>query len=645
VKVGWKPRSRCLAQWNLWAWGAAVSSVLVAGSGWGALDPRLLPVGAPWRYYLVADDSPPPEEDWRAPEFDDSAWPEGCSGFSLAGDEFTRLAGSNPAAALFRGRFWINDPAEVQWLVLRVDYVSGFVAWLNGREIARRGVAGAPPPFDALAISHARYATEELDVSAHRDALRAGTNVLAIQLHAAESPALNLVLVPELCANFPRGPFLQNAGPHGVAILWRTPVPADTTVEHGPTPGLGLLWTDPTPTTNHTAVLSGLEPGASWFYRVRGAAGTNAAVSPVYGFRPLRASGDVAFAVLGDSGSGWPSQFQVASCLATAAVDLVLHVGDITYPTLNRGLVDTRCLSVYGALMRTTPFFFTPGNHDLYADPLTTYLEAFHMPTNPVTGTSHFYSFDHGDAHFVALFVPTLMNFGGTAPYALRPGGAQLAWLTNDLAATSKPWRIVFLHSPLFSSGGHRFDDWNYNGVADRLELQAWLLPVFEQFGVQAVFSGHDHSYERFAPTNGVHCFISGGGGYTLYALTQRDALSQRFESIYNSLRVRIAGDTMWVEAVDAFGRVFDQATVPRVSPPTLRLGLTGDARLRLAWNAAPGFRYDVQVADSPTGPFASLALSGLPYQATSYQGVFDLGVPGGQGSANAQFFRLRLLP
>lgn len=626
----------------LCAGGVALLAALVAAPGLCAVDPRLIPVGATWRYLVVDEDSPAPEPEWRQADFDDSTWAEGRSGFSLAGDEVTGLQAVNPTAALFRGRFVVEDPADVRWLVLRADYVSGFVAYLNGREIARRGLVGDPPPYDAVAAWHARYATEELDLSAHRDALRAGTNVLAIQLHAAETPAISMVLVPELCANFQRGPFLQNARGDGMDILWRTPVPADTTVEYGQTPALGLTWSEPTLTTNHIATLTGLSPDTLYFYRVRSAAATNAAVSPIWQFRTLRATGEVAFAVLGDSGSGWLSQFQVASCVATSGVDVVLHVGDITYPYLSRGLVDTRCLSVYGEAMRGRPFFFTPGNHEFYADPLTTYLETFRMPTNTATGTPHFYSFDHGDAHFVSLFVPTLMNYSGTAAYALRPGGAQLEWLTNDLAATMRPWRIVFLHSPLFSSGGHRFDDWNYNGAADRLELQSWLLPVLEQFGVQAVFSGHDHSYERFASTNGVHCFISGGGGYTLYALTQRDPLSERFERTYHSLRARISGETMLVEAVDRFGAVFDRVTIPRVSPPTLRLRPAADRQMRLVWNAAPGFTYDVEVAATPAGPFASLVHTGLPYQATTYLGAFDLGEDA--TSSNARFFRLRVL-
>ena len=57
------------------------------------------------------------------------------------------------------------------------------------------------------------------------------------------------------------------------------------------------------------------------------------------------------------------------------------------------------------------------------------------------------------------LFVPFISQ------YKLNVGDAQYQWLTNDLAATRKPWKIVAWHVPMNSSSGHRFDDFNYNGL------------------------------------------------------------------------------------------------------------------------------------------------------------------------------------
>ncbi len=614
-----------------------------------AVDPQLCPVGMPWRFRIVAQDSPPPAAEWINPTFDDSDWSTGLSGFSTyiiePSIEATYLGRPALTSACFRARFDVPDPSEVQWLVLRVDYVSGFVAYLNGREIARRGVTGAPPPFDAVATPHARQATEELDVSVHKDALVPGTNVLAIQLHGWSLPTTGLVLVPELCANFTRGPLLQNASAHSADILWRTPIPATTVVEYGETPELGRSLIDATLTTNHAATLGDLLPDTQVFYRVRSTADASEAVSPIYRFRSLRLGGDITFAVFGDSGSGWLSQLQVASCVATSGVDLVLHTGDITYPTLNRSIVDTRCLSIYARQMRSTPFFFTPGNHDLYAhDTLATYLETFRMPTNSATGTMHFYSFDHGDAHFVSLFVPSLADFTGQEPYAIQPGSAQLRWLTNDLASTTRPWRILLLHCPVFDSTLHYLDDFNNNGTPDPLELREWLLPVAAQFGVQVIFSGHAHCYERFAPSNGVHCIVTGGGGYSLYGLVRREELSQRFEARFHHLVVRLSGESLEVHAVDRYGTLFDTATIPRFIAPILRATLVGGTTVRLAWNAMPGVCYQVETAEAPTGPFAGLEDSPLLLVATNREAVIEVDRNTLPGQPKVHFFRVRSL-
>jgi hypothetical protein len=627
-------------------WALGLAGVMAIGVvEVGAVEPQLLPVGTTWRYWVTSAQSPPPDPGWRSASFDDSAWAEGLSGFGSYGDEATYMPGVSTSAC-FRTRFQLSNPTEVRWLVLRVDYVSGFVAFLNGQEVARRGIQGDPPALDAVATPHSRYATEELDLSGHRDKLAAGTNVLAIQLHAATLPATDLVLVPELCANFQRGPFVQYVTAQGCLVLWKTPVPTTSVIEYGATPALGQSLLDSTLTTNHVLSLGGLPPDTDCYYRVRSAVGDESAVSPVYRFRTLRMTGEVSFAVFGDSGSGQRPQYEVASRVAAAAADLVLHTGDLTYPNLNRALVDTRCLSVYASQMRGTPFFLTPGNHDLYApDTLATYLESFRMPTNPATGTPHFYSFDHGEVHFVSLFVPTLANFAGAAEYTLGAGSVQLRWLTNDLAATTKRWRVIFLHSPLFTSSFHRWNDYNVNGILDRLELQQWLLPVLSQHGVQVVFSGHDHWFERFAPVNGIHCYVTGGGGYALYGLTERDALSQRFESRYHHLRVSTAGQTMRIQAVDQFGVVFDETSIPRISPPVLRPSLTLPHTLRLDWNAAPGHRYQIESAASPLGPFTPWESPALPLTATNYQAAFELDLSAASANPVSQFIRVNALP
>jgi hypothetical protein len=125
----------------------------------------------------------------------------------------------------------------------------------------------------------------------------------------------------------------------------------------------------------------------------------------------------------------------------------------------------------------------------------------------------------------------------------------------------------------------------------------------------------------------GVHCIVTGGGGYTLYGLVQREPLSQRFEPRFHHLVARISGDALQVQAVDRYGAVFDSFTIPRVSPPTLGAALVGPQTLRLRWNAAPQDRYHVEAAATAVGPFSTLEHPALPLTADDIRPLYlDLG-------------------
>src|SRR6185503_14634088 len=102
------------------------------------------------------------------------------------------------------------------------------------------GPPGSPVPYDAPATNfHQRTNVEEIELGAFANLLTAGTNVLAIQAHNAGEFDVDYVLVPELLANFTRGPFIQNASTNSVQVIWKTPVAATSVVEYGTNSFLG----------------------------------------------------------------------------------------------------------------------------------------------------------------------------------------------------------------------------------------------------------------------------------------------------------------------------------------------------------------------------------------------------------------------
>jgi hypothetical protein len=110
--------------------------------------------------------------------------------------------GTGAYASLYaRVTFNLEDPAALAGLFLHATYDDGFVAYLNGTEVARVNMAGppgTPPAFDALAATTVEPAEVDIDLAAQRGLLRAGENVLAVQGHNAGATSSDFVLVPAL---------------------------------------------------------------------------------------------------------------------------------------------------------------------------------------------------------------------------------------------------------------------------------------------------------------------------------------------------------------------------------------------------------------------------------------------------------------
>jgi hypothetical protein len=552
--------------------------------GFAADEISLVRVGEVWSYRFGTNAPSTPITAWRSAGFDDSSWAQGPSGFStffsVDYKEATFWQGAENYHSVFlRRQFNVTNTAAIKWLVLRLNYDDGFVTYLNGQEIARHGLTNDPVAFDDYAEPHPAAilggAAEEFDVTASKTLLTEGTNLLAIELHTAitnESFNTNgMRLVPELLANFQRGPFIQNATTNSIQVIWRTPVPADSVVDFGTNQTLESEISDATPTTNHVITLTNLQPGSQYFYSVRSTAGGATAVSTTNSFRTLKMSGDLTFLVLGDTGTGLAEEYAVANTMQQTEADLVIQSGDvIDIPYFTFGLEDMRCLSVFRRQMRSIPFFFALGNHEVDNGALgSAYLATFHLPTNSMTGTSHYYSFDHGDAHFASLYMPFFIPIAELDGFRLYEGSAQYTWLTNDLASSSKPWKFVFLHHPLATSGSHRNDHYNGSQLTDAEVLRNLLLPVAKRYGVQMIFSGHDHDYERLNPIDGVQLIVNGSGGSLMNGIQdERDEASSQFYTVPEFLKVTIHGDSLFLQAINTNGTVFDYMSLGRVPPP-----------------------------------------------------------------------------
>jgi len=337
-----------------------------------------------------------------------------------------------------------------------------------------------------------------------------------------------------------RGPYLQSVAGTSAIVVWQTAAPGSSRVEYG-VGGYTASIDLPDPTVEHVITLTDLITGTEVIYRVS----TDGVELASGSFRTAAAPDQsFTFAVIGDSGTGSTGQVAVADRMVALDPQLVLHTGDVVYPDGQAAGYDPFFFNPYQTLAKRAPIYPTLGNHDYHSQSGQPYLDAFYLPHNNPAQTERYYSFDWGNAHFTALDFNT------------GPDAAQLDWLKNDLASTDKPWKFVFYHQAIYSSGPHGHEDWV---TAKR----ALLAPIFEQYKVDVVFNGHDHDYERTQPINGVLYIVSGGGGGPLYQVNPQ-SFSAYAETTYHTVLATLDGCTLTLQAVKPDGTIFDATTLSK---------------------------------------------------------------------------------
>ena len=337
-----------------------------------------------------------------------------------------------------------------------------------------------------------------------------------------------------------RGPYLQSVTATSAIVIWRTDRPGNSRIDYGVDDYARSIEL-PGPTTEHVVTLTDLITGTEVLYRIS----TNGVELANGSFRTAPGPDrPFSFTVVGDSGTGIEAQYEVADRMAALDPEFVLHTGDVVYPDGEADGYDPFFFQPYQALASRAPIFPTLGNHDYHTEDGQPYIDAFYLPHNNPANTERYYSFDWGNAHFTALDFNT------------GPDAKQLDWLKNDLASTDKAWKIVFYHQAIYSSGPHGYEKW----VEDRRQL---LAPIFEQNGVDVVFNGHDHDYERTQPINGVLYVVSGGGGGPLYPVIPQ-SFSAYAEATYHTVFVTIDGCTLTLQAIKPDGTVFDSTTLSK---------------------------------------------------------------------------------
>ncbi len=332
-----------------------------------------------------------------------------------------------------------------------------------------------------------------------------------------------------------RGPYLQLGTPKSMIVRWRTDEPSETRLEYSLS--LDALTSDSKdsgvssvsglkqsgPTTEHEVLISGLAPQTRYYYRLLSKDQVIAGgdlehyfvTSPSGGDEPVRiwAIGDAGVSGRKPSGTD-PGQASVRDAFLKkypiGSFHFLMMLGDNAYNTGSDDEYQRGVFVPYKNVLRSVVTWPTQGNHDYSAH---AYYPVFSLPTSGESGglpsgTEHYYSFDHGNVHFIVLNSEVKDN-------SFR--ASMVSWLRQDLAANTKDWTVAFWHHPPYSKGQHDSDN-EANSGGRLVWMRTNVVPILESAGVDLVLSGHSHSYERSK-------FLSGHYGFSP-TLSERDVVS-----------------------------------------------------------------------------------------------------------------------
>jgi hypothetical protein len=248
------------------------------------------------------------------------------------------------------------------------------------------------------------------------------------------------------------------------------------------------------------------------------------------------------FAVIGDNGTGEREQYETATQLAKSyerfTFPLVVMMGDNLYGSERPQDFKDKFETPYKALIdKGVKFYASLGNHDSRE-------QRYYKPFNMDGQLYYTFKAPKQDVRFFAL----------ESSYMDQD---QLKWVESELSKSGEQWKIVFFHHPLYSSARTH---------GSTLKLREVLEPLFIKYNVSLVLNGHDHTYERITPQNGILYFVEGSSGQLRKGDLRKDSPLTAFGNDTDRafMLMEIDGDLMTFNTISRTGAVIDSGTWTR---------------------------------------------------------------------------------
>lgn len=377
--------------------------------------------------------------------------------------------------------------------------------------------------------------------------------------------ALCLLWLPSSHALELRGPYLTDLDINRAEVVCHTGENVDLTLEYREEKNdASDKRINSKESTQHVFCLENLKPGTSYSYCILGPEGPvkNSApptVCPVF-TTPAQRPRAFSFIAYGDSrdSSKIPKRHrEITTHFLAHAPSFVVSTGDLLIGGQHASSSmfshdwTVNFFQPLRGVAETIQYHLTVGNHDQdSSEALEGIQKAF-----PRFRESFRYAFRHGDAHFIILHVANQM----------QEFQKQKEWFVDELKkAQDARWRIVFLHVSPFTNGKYRNSAWTLDGRED-------FLKTCVRQGVDVVFSGHDHSYQRFHPLRSneqdkrsVIFVVTALSGTNPYHAVHDSYTAKVVNKTDHFCVIDVHPENLTITAYDNKNRAIDRVEVPR---------------------------------------------------------------------------------
>ncbi|CAI4223352.1 unnamed protein product [Auanema sp. JU1783] len=323
----------------------------------------------------------------------------------------------------------------------------------------------------------------------------------------------SLVLISYQYATVEQVHLSWNGNPGEMTVTWITKKPlgtgmypyvrygSDQTLSHHVRNATTTKWKDHGESKvvryTYRATMEKLTTGTRYYYAV----GSDEKFSNMFNFMPIDQNKNVKAAIFGDFSvdSGY-SMDLLTNSTHEGDFDIIFHIGDLAYNLQDKeGATGDDFMNAIENIAAYVPYMVIAGNHeyDRIGEDFNHYKHRFTMPSNGKFDDNQFWSFNIGDVHFVGI---------STEYYGYKMSSeaqAQYEWLHNDLKLNShKAWTVLFMHRPMYCSNKEKTGCEFHENLMTRVGSPGYpaLEPLFNDAGVDMVFWGHEHTYQRNYP-------------------------------------------------------------------------------------------------------------------------------------------------